>query len=335
MHNKYLRAGPVAMTAAALAVSLTGCAGAKVGASDAGGGGGGAVGNFKCGKVNLAMSDWVGYTADAAVFTQVAQKALGCTVKQIPLAEQVSWQGFSTAQVDLIIENWGHPDLATKYIDQQKVAYDLGATGNLGQIGWYVPPWMVQKYPGITDWKNLQKYANLLQTSESGGKGQLLDGDPAFVTNDAALAKNLGLNYKVVYAGSEAALITSFRQAEAKKTPMLGYFYSPQWFLSEVPLKKVDLPKYTTGCDADPKTIKCDYPDYTLNKIASARFAKTNPAGFLLAKAFHWTNADQNLVARYISEQKMTPAAAADKWIKANPQRVNAWLLGIPGAKPF
>ena len=67
---------------------------------------------------------------------------------------------------------------------------------------------MANKYPDITDWKNLNKYAAMFKTSESGDKGQFLDGDPSFVTNDAALVKNLNLNYKVVYAGSEAALIT-------------------------------------------------------------------------------------------------------------------------------
>ena len=52
----------------------------------------------------------------------------------------------------------------------------------------------------------------MFKTSESGGKGQLLDGDPSYVTNDQALVKNLHLNYKVVVGGSEAALIQSFRQ---------------------------------------------------------------------------------------------------------------------------
>ena len=65
---------------------------------------------------------------------------------------------------------------------------------------------MVKKYPDITNWKNLNKYASLFKTSESGGQGQLLDGDPGFVTNDEALVKNLKLKYKVVFAGSEAAL---------------------------------------------------------------------------------------------------------------------------------
>ena len=106
------------------------------------------------------------------------------------------------------LENWGHEDLKKKYIDEQKVAVEVGPTGNKGVIGWYVPPWLAaEQYPELKDWKNLNQYAALFKTSESGGKGQLLDGDPSFVTNDEALVKNLKLDYKVVYAGSETALI--------------------------------------------------------------------------------------------------------------------------------
>ena len=67
----------------------------------------------------------------------------------------------------------------------------------------------------------------MFTTWESGGKGQLLDGDPSYVTNDQALVKNLHLNYQVVVGGSEAALIQSFKTAEANKKPLLAYFYEP------------------------------------------------------------------------------------------------------------
>ena len=40
---------------------------------------------------------------------------------------------------------------------------DAGPTGGKGIIGWYVPPWMAEKYPDITDWKNLNKYAEHVQ----------------------------------------------------------------------------------------------------------------------------------------------------------------------------
>ena len=201
-----------------------------------------------------------------------------------------------------------------------------GKNGNVGQIGWFVPPWMVEKYPDILDWNNLNSYADLFKTGESGGKGQLLDGDPAFVTNDAALVKNLGLNYEVVYSGSEAALITAFRDAEKNKKPMLGYFYSPQWFLAEVPLKMVELPEYTEGCDADPQKVKCGYPEDQLDKIISTKFASSGSPAVALVKNFSWTNDDQNEVALSISKDKLSPEEAAKKWVDANPDKVKAWL---------
>ncbi|MGP3925787.1 ABC transporter substrate-binding protein [Streptomyces sp. 8N616] len=306
---------------AALALVLSGCGGAKVGESGSGGGKAG-----ECGTFNLAINPWVGYEANAAVIAYVAKKDLGCTVEKKDLKEEVAWQGFGTGEVDAIVENWGHPDLKKKYMEQQKTAVSAGETGNKGVIGWYVPPWMAKKYPDITEWKNLDKYAKLFRTSESGGKGQLLDGDPSFVTNDGALVKNLKLDYKVVYAGSEAALIQAFRKAEAQKTPVLGYFYEPQWLFSELKLVKVNLPEYKDGCDADPEKVACDYPEYALDKIVSKKFAESGSPAYDLVKNFTWTNEDQNLVAQYIAQDKMSPEKAAEKWVEANREKVDSWL---------
>ena len=311
------------VAAAAAALSLTSCGATKVSDISAGD-----ANSARCGKFNLAVNAWVGYEANAAVIAYVAENRLGCTVKLKNLDEQVSWQGFSTGEVDAVVENWGHPNLVKKYITDQKVAQDAGLTGNVGKIGWYVPPFMVKQHPDILDGKNLNKYASLFKTSESGSKGQILDGDPGFVTNDAALVKNLKLDYKVVFSGSEAALIQSFRQAEATKKPMIGYFYEPQWFTTEVPLKKVNLPAHKPGCDVDPAKVACDYPLYKLNKVVSTTFATSGSPAFSLVKNFTWTNADQNAVATSIAVDKMAPDKAAKKWVDANPDKVKAWLVG-------
>ena len=186
--------------------------------------------------VNIAVNPWVGYEADAAVIAYILETELGYTVEKKNLAEQVSWEGFPTGDVDVILENWGHDDLKAKYIDQDKTAQSAGELGVTGIIGWYVPGWMAEEHPDITNWENLNNYVDLFKTSESGDKGQLLDGDPSYVTNDVALVKNLNLNYEVVVGGSEAALITAFQQATTQKTPLLAYFYDPQWALSQPPL---------------------------------------------------------------------------------------------------
>lgn len=300
---------------------LSACGGAKIGEDSSSGSNAG-----DCGDFNIAINPWVGYEANAAVLAYVAETDLGCTVTKKDLKEEVAWQGFGTGEVDAVVENWGHDDLKKKYIDEQKTAVSAGSTGVEGQIGWYVPPWLAKEYPDITDWNNLNKYADMFKTSESGNQGQLLDGDPSFVTNDEALVKNLNLNYKVVYGGSETALIQAFRQAEQNKTPVIGYFYSPQWLFAEIDLVKVDLPKYTAGCDADPEKIACDYPDYDLDKIVSKKFADSGSPAYQLVKNFQWTNDDQNVVAKYIAEDKLSPEAAAKKWVDANRDTVEAWL---------
>ncbi|MBT0767387.1 ABC transporter substrate-binding protein [Kineosporia sp. J2-2] len=309
--------------AAAVALLLAGCGGQTIESGSASSGGGSGE---DCGTVNIAVNPWVGYEADVAVVQYVAENELGCTVNTKDLTEEVSWQGFASGEIDVILEDWGHPDLEKQYVDEQKVAEKVGENGNVGQIGWFVPPWMAEKYPDITDYKNLNKYADLFKTSESGDKGQVLDGDPSYVTNDEALVKNLDLDYKVVYAGSEAALITAFRQAEEKKEPLLGYFYTPQWFLSEVPLVKVDLPTYEEGCDADPEKVDCDYPETPLTKYARTEFMNSGSAAAELVKNFSWTNDDQNEVAKYIAEDKMDYEDAAKKWVDANQDKVDAWL---------
>ena len=278
-----------------------------------------------CGTVNIAVNPWVGYEANAAVVSYVLKTKLNCTVELKSLTEEVSWQGFGSNTIDVVLENWGHDDLRKKYIEDQKVAVQVGATGNKGIIGWYVPPWLAKEHPDILDSKNLNNYAAQFKTTESGNLGQLLDGDPSYVTNDEALVKNLGLKFKVVYAGSENALIEAFRTAEEQKKFLIGYFYEPQWFLAEVPLVHVSLPAYTTGCDADPKKVACDYAPYTLDKIARKVFVDSGSPAVTVIKNFTWTNDDQNSVAKDIAA-KMSYDDAAKKWVDAHPDKVNAWL---------
>ena len=284
------------------------------------------AGSGSKGTVNIAVNPWVGYESDAAVVAYLLDKELGYKVAKKDLKEEVSWQGCESGEVDVVLENWGHPELVKTYITDKKVALDAGQTGNKGIIGWYVPQWMADKYPDILDWNNLNKYADLFKTSESGDKGQLLDGDPSYVTNDEALVTNLKLNYKVVQGGSEAALIKSLQQATDQKTPLLFYFYEPQWILAKVKIAHVKLPPYTDGCDADPKKVACDYPPYDLNKVVSKKFADSGGKAYEFVKNFNWTNDDQNTVSEMIANQGMKPEDAAKTWVDAHQDVWKKWI---------
>ena len=148
------------------------------------------------GSVKMMINQWVGAEANVAV-AQCLLQQMGYKVETSTLAEEPAWQGFETKEIDIILENWGHPELEKKYITDTKLATDAGPMGVKGIIGWYVPGWMVDAHPDITDWNNLNKYADLFKTPESGDKGQFLGSDPTFVQYDEALIANLKLNYKV------------------------------------------------------------------------------------------------------------------------------------------
>lgn len=294
-----------------------------------------------CGTVNIADNAWVGYEADVAVVSYLLKNDLGCTVNIKNIDEQVSWQGFPTGDVDVILENWGHEDLAAKYITQDKVAVDLGSQGNIGIIGWFLPKYYADAHPALmTAYQAsdpakavadaLNAVASDFVTSESGGKGQLLDGDPSYVTNDEGLVAGLGLNFKVVYSGSEAASDTAIQAAINAQKPILAYYWSPNWFDSQInnQMVQLKLPPYTQGCDSNPKNMTCDYPPYNLNKVASTKFANSGSPAFTMIKNFKWTNDDQNAVATDIALNNMTDDAAAKKWLDAHPDVWHAWMQG-------
>ncbi|WP_414715057.1 ABC transporter substrate-binding protein [Stackebrandtia sp.] len=313
-----MRTKLIAMLGVGVMLTTSACAGAKSGAG---------AGDSK--TVDFAINAWTGYEADEAVLKYLLENKLDYKVNEKNLKEEVAWQGFEDKSVDVVIENWGHDDLKKKYIDDKKVAKVAGDTGNVGKIGWYIPTWMVKKYPGIDNWKNLNKYAKDLKTSESGDKGQLLFGDESYVSNEKALIKNLHLDYKVVVGGSENALVEQAETSEKEKKPVLFYFWDPHWLFSKMDLTRVKLPKYsddTKACPTAKDKVKCDYPEMNLDKVVSSDFAKNGGDAYKLIKNFKWTNEDQNEVSYNISQKHMDPEDAAKKWLDANESKWKAWM---------
>ncbi|MFF4091414.1 ABC transporter substrate-binding protein [Streptomyces nigra] len=276
--------------------------------------------------VTLSVQSWVGAQANVAVAQYLLEHELGYRVDTVQIDEVPAWDALSQGRVDALLEDWGHPDEEQRYVEDKKTIVNAGDLGVTGHIGWYVPTYFAKAHPDVTDWKNLNEYADQMRTPESGGKGQLMDGSPSYVTNDKALVKNLDLDYQVVFAGSEAAQITQIKQFAKEKKPFLTYWYSPQWLFEKVPMTEVKLPEYKEGCDADPEKVACAYPHTPLQKYLNADFAKSGGDAAALLKNFRWTTEDQNEVSLMIADQKMSPQEAAKKWVDAHESDWKKWL---------
>ncbi len=303
---------------ASLALVLSGCA-SKVDDTA-----GSATGD--CGKWGIAMHAWVGFTASAQVLAEVAKKELGCEITQTTLEEaSVTYDAMEAGSVDVIVEDWGGGRWQ-EWVDRGAIE-EVGPNGNLGTIGMYVAPWMVEKYPDIIDSKNLNKYASLFKTADSGGKGAWYEGPPGYTTIGEKMIAANKLNFKAISAGSEAALVDVITKAEANKTPAILYWWEPHILFVQFPglfKSRVNFPA-NDWADAAKASGLTDYPALPLVKLATSKLMKSGSPFATLVKNFSWTNPDQNAVAADIAGG-MDAAAAAQKWIDANPDTVKAWL---------
>ena len=103
-----------------------------------------------CGDWGIAMHAWVGYTASAQVVTNVAKEKLGCNITQTTLDEgATTYDAMEAGSTDVIIEDWGGGRWQD-WVDRGAIQ-DVGSNGNIGLIGMFVPQWMADKYPDITD----------------------------------------------------------------------------------------------------------------------------------------------------------------------------------------
>ena len=323
---------------AALLVSLAMLAAAcsdvkNTGSSGSASTSGGAKPDCGTDTIKVAVNPWTGSAVNANVAKVIMEKELGCTVKLVEIDEFAQFPALSTGDLDATLEVWpsGHAKDIKKYIDGDQGVVNGGLLGVIGQIGWFVPTYMLDAHPELATWEGLNANASLFATAETGSQGQFLDGDPSFVTFDQAIIDSLHLNFKVVYAGSEAAEITALKQAYAKQGPLLFYFYTPHWAQLKYKLTHVQLPPVTPLCDeirgrSDYTGYNCDYPTDILFKAFNSDLQTKAPAAFQFLSNMNWTNEEQEAVATDIDVNKMAPADAAQKWVDANPTVWQPWV---------
>ena len=281
--------------------------------------------------ITFAINPWVGSAANVAVAQKLLEDKLGYTVETKKIDEYAQFPAIAKGQIDATLEVWpsGHAADYKKYIESQNGVVDGGKLGVIGQIGWWIPTYMLKDHPELATWEGLKTDAELFKTAESGSAGQILDGAPSYVTFDQPIADNLGLNLKVIYAGSEDAQLAALDAAYQKQGPILMYFWTPHWAQQKYELTMIKLPDVTPACEqaaaSDASKYACAYPQDDLYKAFNQDLETRAPAAFALLSAMQYTNDDQNIIGLGISN-KEDPAQAAQQWIDDNPQVWQPWV---------
>jgi glycine betaine/proline transport system substrate-binding protein len=200
----------------------------------------------------------------------------------------------------------------------------------VGRIGWYLPTYLLTEHPELATGEGLAnpESAALFATAETGDKGQLLFGDPSWVTYEADIIENLGLNFQIVQAGSEEAILSSLDAAYSRQDPVLFYFWTPHSIHAKYELTRVALPEYSEECYAKAESggVDCDYPSDNLFKIFWPGLKDAAPDAYTLLKNMSYTTEDQISMIAAVELENKPVEEAARAWLDANQATWQAWL---------
>jgi glycine betaine/proline transport system substrate-binding protein len=278
-------------------------------------------------SITLVANPWPGSAANVHVAAQVMESELGVDVEITEIDENAQWAGLDSGELDAVLEVWpsGHEDNYVTYIEDGNVE-DLGELGALGQIGWWIPSYLLEDNPEFETWEGLEGNEEMFATSETGDSGQFLAADPSFVQFDETIIENLGLDFEVVQSGSEAAQLTAVETAIEQEEPVLFYFYTPHWMHDQYDLTMVELPEYEEGCEEPEDERTCGYPEDVLFKAVNADMPEESPVSYDFLSNFQMENEWQDEITFLIDEEGMSAEDAAAQWIEENEDAWQAWL---------
>ena len=282
--------------------------------------------------IKLAENPWSASAANVAVAKILLEEQLGYPVEVVNIGESAQWPALATGDLHASLEVWpsGHADNYAEYITNQGVVVDGGPLGPVGKIGWYIPTYLLDEHPEYAGWEGLAtpEAAAAFATAETGAKGQFLTGDPSWTSYEDQVIENLGLDFQIVAAGSEEAILAALDSAVSREEPLLFYFWTPHSIHAKYDLTEVELPPYSDECyaKADAGGVDCDYPQDDLYKIFWSGLEEAAPDAFALLSNMNYSTDDQISMIAAMELDGKSADEAARAWIDAHEDVWRAWL---------
>ena len=117
----------------------------------------------ECGDLNMAVNPWVGYEASAYVVGTVAEDRARLHGQLQGAQGGRLLAGLRHRRGRRRHRGLGPPRPGEEVLRRARATaprWTSARSGNVGIIGWYVPPWLAEEHPDILDYENLNKYAD-------------------------------------------------------------------------------------------------------------------------------------------------------------------------------
>lgn len=254
-------------------------------------------------KVKIAYVEWACATASSNVAKAVIEEKLGYKCELTPVSAAAMYQALASGDVDAMTTAWlpaTHKDYLEKIKDK---VTDLGPNLEGAKLGLIVPT-----YVTIDS-------VDQINANEKKFDGKIIGIDPGAGLMSMA-EKSLEV-YKMkdmeLMEGSGAMMTAVLGNAIKKKEWVVVTGWAPHWKFGRWDLKILEDPKGVFG-GAE-----------TINTIVRKGLDKDMADVYAFLDKFSWTTAEIGEVMVW-NQDGMDPAESAKKWVKQNPEKVNAWI---------
>ena len=254
-------------------------------------------------KVEIVYVEWSCATASANVVKAVLETKMGYDVELMSVSAAAMWQALATGDVDACTTAW-LPTTHGHYFDKVKDdVVNLGHNLVGTRIGLVVPTYVTIDSIAELD-ANAEKFD---------GKIVGIDPGAGIMSKTEQAIKDYGMKNMELMEGS-GAMMTAVLQDKIKNDEWVVVTgWTPHWKFGKWDLKYLEDPKNVYG--------GAEYIDTIVRKGLKADM----PDVYAFLDNFEWTPADIQTVMAW-NQEGGTPEQNALKWIKQNPEKVQAWL---------
>lgn len=279
--------------------------------------------------IKIAINEWTGQNLSAYIAGNLLEK-MGYTVSYVTAGAVPQFAAIAEGSLHFQPEVWTNNvgDIYPKAVNSGKIV----VTGTLGlepKEGWFYPPYMEEKCPGLPAYTALYDCAQAFAAADTFPNGRLITYPADWGTRSSDQVAAIKLPFQAVAGGSEGAMLAELKSAVAAKQPMLMMFWQPHWIHAEIKMNVVEWDSSSPDCLAGKDQSKgsaCGFAQASINKIVNASFEETWPGAMNFVSSYSLTNDVQNTLIQKVDQEKRSAQEVAAEWIAENESVWAGWV---------
>ena len=271
--------------------------------------------------IKIAKNEWTGQHLSAQIAGDLLTK-MGMEVEYVTAGAVPQFTAIAEGSLHFQPETWTNNvgDIFPKAVEAGKIKI-VGELGLEPLEGWFYPPYMEEKCPGLPAYDALYDCAQAFAAADTFPNGRLVTYPADWGTRSVDQVKAIELPFQPVAGGSEGAMIAELKSAVAAKQPILMMMWQPHWIHASIDLNVVKWDSSSPDCLAGQNQKRgeaCGFAQASVQKIVSEDFQDKFPKAYGFIEKFTLTNAAQNALIQKVDQEGLSVEEAAAGWIAEN-----------------